>query len=113
MQSVKALIIGLLCLPFLSFAQPRPMGFIAQDSLLQLYYTPKITWADSIVQVIRQQATGHTSDAIYRQIKALQYKTQTANTPPTPSPTAHSATIAEEIPPKKKPRKNKEGTGKK
>lgn len=99
------LFIGLLLLSAIGFAQPQPMGFLSQDSLLQLYYTPKFRWADSIVHIIWRQATGHQSAEVYLQMKVLQQKNQAENKPPTPHSTTHSAVFWEEKP--AKPRKSK------
>jgi hypothetical protein len=103
-QLMKLLFIGFLFFSAIGFAQPLPMGFLSQDSLLQIYHAPKFRWADSIVHIIRQQAVGHMSEVVYQQIKALQQKNQAAKNPPAPYRTAHSAILREEVSPKRKKR---------
>lgn len=99
---MKLLFVVFLFVSALGFAQPRPMGFLSQDSLLQIYYAPKFRWADSILHIVKQQAAGHMSEEVYRKIKALQQKNQAENKPPAPYPTAHSAVFWEEKPVKRK-----------
>jgi hypothetical protein len=102
---MRLLFVVFLFVSVLGFAQPRPMGFLSQDSLLQIYHAPKFRWADSILHIVKQQAAGHMSGEVYRQMKVLQQKNQTENKPPAPYPTAHSAVFWEE-----KPAKRKKGT---
>jgi len=103
---MKALLLGFLFCAIRVFAQPQPMGFLSQDSLLRIYYAPKARWADSVAQTIRQQATGHHLAEIYLQIKTLQQKHQTANQPHLPNSAPHSAIFNEEIPFKKRKKGN-------
>lgn len=99
---MKTILTGLLLFSAIGFAQPHPMGFLSQDSLLQIYYAPKFRWADSIIHIIRRQATGHSSEEVYQQIKVLRQKNQAGNKPPVSYHSAHSTIFWQEKPAKRK-----------
>ncbi|MCS7019642.1 MAG: hypothetical protein RMJ87_11010 [Cytophagales bacterium] len=65
-------------MPFYNFAQTQISYFVSQDSLLAIYYTPKIRWADSIVQVVKQHAAEYFPDEVYRLIHSFYLKKEAA-----------------------------------